>query len=64
MRSLPARIARYSIGKTLRALGRVKEALTIQQELVKLMPDDSYVREEIAECLKSLSQEQTGDKRK
>ena len=42
-----ARIARYSIGKTLRALGRIEEALALQQ---KLKPD-GYVLEEIAECL-------------
>jgi tetratricopeptide (TPR) repeat protein len=50
-----ARLARYSIGKTLRAQGRVAEALAIQQELAKLMPDDNYVREEIAECQKQLA---------
>jgi len=56
-----ARIARYSIGKTLRTMGRVEEALAIQRELTKLMPDDNYVREEIAECLKQLAQAQPRD---
>jgi tetratricopeptide (TPR) repeat protein len=46
----PVRIARYSIGKTLRALGRTEEALALQQ---KLKPD-GYVLEEIAECLLAL----------
>jgi tetratricopeptide (TPR) repeat protein len=45
-----ARIARYSVGKTLRALGRLDEALAMQQ---KLKPD-GYVLEEIAECLLAL----------
>jgi tetratricopeptide (TPR) repeat protein len=42
-----AHIARYSIGKTLRALGRVEEALALQRKL----KSDGYVLEEIAECL-------------
>lgn len=46
----PARIARYSIGKTYRAMGRLEEALGLQQ---KLKPD-GYVLEEIAECLLAL----------
>ncbi len=45
-----ARIARYSIGKTLRALVRIELALALQQ---KLKPD-GYVFEEIAECLNML----------
>lgn len=45
-----ARIARYSIGKTYRAMGRVEEALALQQ---KLKPD-GFVLEEIAECLLAL----------
>lgn len=45
-----ARIARYSIGKTLRALGRLDEALATQRAIEKLSPD-GCVYEEIAECL-------------
>ena len=45
------------------AMGRVEEALVIQRELTKLMPDDNYVREEIAECLKQLAQAQPRDER-
>ncbi len=48
----PARIARYSIGKTYRAMGRFEEARALQQ---KLKPD-GYVLEEIAECLLALKQ--------
>lgn len=44
------RIARYSIGKTYRAMGRYEEALALQQ---KLTPD-GYVNEEIGECLLAL----------
>src|SRR3989442_144323 len=47
---LPA-IARYSLGKTLRVLARLDESLAIQRELMKALPDDGYVQEEIAECL-------------
>ncbi len=47
-------IARYSIGKTYRALGRYEEALALQRELLKLTPDDGHVHEEIAECLLAL----------
>lgn len=49
-RAEPARIARYSVGKTLRALGRYEEALKLQQSLVT----DGYVEEEIGECLLAL----------
>ena len=49
-----ARIARYSIGKSKRALGQFAEALAIQQELANLLPDDGFVEEEIAECLLAL----------
>ena len=59
-----ARIARYSIGKTYRAMGRIKEALAIQQEILQAQPDDQYVREEIAECLKQLAQEEPAHDRK
>lgn len=49
------RIARYSVGKTLRALGQIDCALTIQLELhedAKTRNEpDGYVCEEIAECL-------------
>ena len=44
------RIALYSIGKTLRALGRLDEALATQRAIEKLS-EDGYVFEEIAECL-------------
>lgn len=45
-----ARIARYSIGKTLRALGRYEEALKLQQSV----KSDGYVEEELGECLLAL----------
>jgi len=53
-RDKEARIARYSIGKTYRAMGRFEEALKVQQELVTTMPDDGHVHEEIAECFLAL----------
>jgi tetratricopeptide (TPR) repeat protein len=49
------RVAKYSVGKTLRALGRVDEALKIQQtlkqELDAASQKDGYVDEELGECL-------------
>ncbi len=45
-----ARIARYSIGKTHRAMGRYEDALALQKSL----KPDGYILEEIAECLLAL----------
>jgi tetratricopeptide (TPR) repeat protein len=53
-RAEPARVARYSIGKTLRALGRLDEALALQREILPLAANDGFVHEEIAECLLAL----------
>ncbi len=54
-----ARIARYSMGKTMRALGRVDEALVLQLELQEQFKgdgkEDGYVCEEIGECLLALN---------
>ena len=44
------RIARWSVAKQLRCLGRADEALQIQRELEKNEPD-GFVFEEIGECL-------------
>ncbi|MFT6398386.1 MAG: tetratricopeptide (TPR) repeat protein [Bradymonadia bacterium] len=49
-------IAKWAQGKMLRALGRLDEALTIQQELLphperQADSSEGYTREEIAECL-------------
>lgn len=49
------RIARYSIGKTERAMGQLKDALMIQEAIAaeieqKHLDPDGYVFEEIAEC--------------
>lgn len=49
------RIAKYSVGKALRALGKVEQALAIQEKLRAEMETagkpDGYVYEELAECL-------------
>ena len=50
------RIARWCIGRTLRSLQRVTEALALQQQLLAAWEasgeeQDGYVSEEIAECL-------------
>lgn len=54
------RIARWCIGKVLRVLGRVDEALTIQQALLaEYEADDDqpgYTYEELGECLLALGQ--------
>ena len=52
------RIARWSVARCLRSLGRTEEALAEQQalasELQALGETDEYVTEEIAECLRAL----------
>jgi tetratricopeptide (TPR) repeat protein len=45
------RIARWCVGRALRALGRIPEALAIQRELEREPDHDGFVEEEIAECL-------------
>lgn len=48
-------VAKWSIARTLRSLGRVEEALTRQQELLEehqaAGTSDGYVHEELGECL-------------
>ena len=41
-------IAQWSIARCYRSLGRRAEALSIQERLLKLRPDDEYVHEELA----------------
>jgi tetratricopeptide (TPR) repeat protein len=52
------RIARYSVAKTHRMLGRVEEALAEQEALLRecelAREPDGYVHEEVAECLIAL----------
>ncbi|MFN3649083.1 MAG: hypothetical protein ACK47B_05830 [Armatimonadota bacterium] len=52
------RIAKYSVGKTLRALGKVEQALTIQEairtESEQANDPDGYLYEELGECLLAL----------
>jgi tetratricopeptide (TPR) repeat protein len=52
------RVAKYSVGKTLRALGKVEDGLRIQQalkaEYLELKEEDGYVDEELGECLLAL----------
>jgi tetratricopeptide (TPR) repeat protein len=55
------RIARWSVARCLRSLGRTEEALAAQQgierELSAAGESDGYVNEEIAECLLALDRE-------
>ncbi len=50
----PIRIARWSVARVLRSLGRFAEALTLQQRLLEEHEQagttDGYVFEELAEC--------------
>jgi tetratricopeptide (TPR) repeat protein len=53
------RVARWSVARTLRSLGRLDEALARQRELLaeqhaQKLDADGYVPEEIAECLHAL----------
>lgn len=41
-------VARWSVGRCLRTLGRTDEALDVQRELAKARPDDPFVQEELA----------------
>jgi len=56
----PIHIARWSVAKALRALGRVKEALAIQTQLLaednQRDTADGYVYEELGECYLALAQ--------
>jgi len=56
----PIRIGEWCVAKTLRYLGRIKEALVIQQRLQKEWDEagadnDGYVYEELGECLLALN---------
>jgi tetratricopeptide (TPR) repeat protein len=57
------RIAEWCVARCLRALGRIEEALAIQERLAAESaadgePDDGYVAEEIGECLLVLGREE------
>lgn len=47
-------IARWSVAKTLRVMGRAEEALAIQRDLEGESEPDGFIEEEIAECLYAL----------
>ncbi|UOE45402.1 hypothetical protein [Agromyces larvae] len=40
-------VARWSVGRALRTLGRTEEALAVQRALVQVRPDDPWVRAEL-----------------
>lgn len=50
-------IAQRCIGRTLRALGRIDEALALQETLLVTIDEDGYVSEEVGECLLELGRE-------
>lgn len=62
-RGQPARvhIARWSVARCLRSLGRFEDALAMQQGLEASDPPDAYVLEEIAENLTALGQPDRAD---
>lgn len=55
----PLRIAHYAVGRCLRSLGRVAEALAVQEALFASDPDDGFFQEELALCL--VAQGRNGD---
>jgi tetratricopeptide (TPR) repeat protein len=48
------RIAKYSVGYALRQLGRIDEAMAIQQEALAMGGSGGFIEEEIGECLCAL----------
>lgn len=54
-------IARWAVARCLRSMGRTRQALEMQRELVAVRPDDPYVLEEIAilQELQELGREDT-----
>lgn len=53
----PLRIARWTVARGLRSLGRLDEALAIQRELAATGPEDGYVEQELAELLRAKGDE-------
>lgn len=53
------RIARWSVARSLRSLGRLEEALEIQTALATSGPDDGFVSEELGELWLAKGQPQT-----
>jgi tetratricopeptide (TPR) repeat protein len=49
-----AQIARWCVGRCLRSLGRLEEALAIQEALADEVADDRHVRDELAELRRAL----------
>jgi tetratricopeptide (TPR) repeat protein len=45
------RIAKWSVAKVLRVMGRVEEALEIQRGLAASESEDGFINEELGECL-------------
>jgi tetratricopeptide (TPR) repeat protein len=61
------RVAKWTVARTYRSLGRIEEALQIQRELEKEIEEkgiehDGYVFEEIAECLLHLEKKEEAQK--
>jgi tetratricopeptide (TPR) repeat protein len=50
-------VARWSVARALRSLGRLDEALSLQRRLLAEGTPDGYVHEEIAECLLARGEE-------
>ncbi|MGE3166345.1 MAG: tetratricopeptide repeat protein [Planctomycetota bacterium] len=57
-REQPIRVARWSVARALRSLGRAAEALAIQQELLAAGDATGFVHEELGECLLALGRDQ------
>lgn len=53
----PIHIAKWSVARCMRSLGRIEDALAIQRELVASGESDGFVEEEMGECLLALGRE-------
>ncbi|HRK20997.1 MAG TPA: tetratricopeptide repeat protein, partial [Fimbriimonadaceae bacterium] len=53
----PIHIAKWSVARCMRSLGRIEEALAIQRELLASGESDGFVEEEMGECLLALGRE-------
>lgn len=54
-RESEAQIAKWTIGRTYRAMGKIEDALRLQSELEKENKEDGYIYEELGECLLALN---------
>ena len=54
--------ARWAVARCLRTLGRTDEALVLQQQLLKVVPDSPYVHAELAELYRTVGDQAAADR--